>query len=76
MPSNMSGCGTQWKPGTGVSGQASSQRTRSASTPPITSMLSPVVRNCLPIVLWSSEKMYLRMKPGSACAAARWRASA
>src|SRR5262245_53633998 len=51
MPSYMVGSGTQPKPGTAVSGHASSQRTSSASMPPITNMERPMPRNCLPIVL-------------------------
>src|SRR5206468_1767320 len=70
---------THPKPGTGppvgpFAGQASSQRTRRARMPPIMRPRSPRVRNCLPIILWSVEKMYWRMKPTSWGTAA-WRAS-
>jgi hypothetical protein len=64
-PSYMSGSGTQPMPGTAVSGQASSQRTSSARMPPTTNMPRPIARNCLPIILWSSEKTYVRRKPAS-----------
>jgi hypothetical protein len=56
MPPNMVGSGTQANPGTGVSGQASCQRTSSARIPPITSENRPMARNCFPIILWSVEK--------------------
>src|SRR5438034_4418784 len=70
---------THPKPGTGppvgpFAGQASSQRTRRASMPPIMRPRSPRVRNCLSIILWSVEKIYWRMKPTSWGTAA-WRAS-
>ncbi len=44
-------------PGTAVSGQASCQRTTSASRPPMIIMNSPRNRNCRAIILWSVEKM-------------------
>jgi hypothetical protein len=53
------------RPGTAVSGQASCQRTMSASRPPSTIMKSPMKRNCRAIILWSVEKMYVRTKPSS-----------
>src|SRR5947199_1030961 len=70
---------THPKPGTGppvgpFAGQASSQRTRRARMPPIMRPRSPRVRNCLPIILWSVQKTYWRMKPTSRWTAA-WRAS-
>jgi hypothetical protein len=57
MPPNIVGSGTHPNPGTGCSGQASSQRTSSARSPPMRKNVSPCARNCFPIILWSVEKM-------------------
>src|SRR3989442_1373700 len=55
----------RWELAWPFAGQASSQRTRRARMPPIMRPRSPRVRNCLPIILWSVEKTYWRMKPTS-----------
>ena len=49
----------------GSLGQASCQRISIASSPPMTKKISPMNRNWMPMILWSTEKMYFFMKPMS-----------
>ena len=50
-PSYMNGSGTQWNPGTAVSGNASSHRISIAIKPPIDIMNSAMNRNWRAIIL-------------------------
>ena len=51
--------------GIGDQGQASCQRTASASRPPTKKKSSAENRNWMPMTLWSREKTYLPQKAGA-----------